>query len=75
MTASRDIKIYGTLLNATVNSTIGDATHNDALCYAYQLYDDKFGEPTANVNNFQDIINKRLTAISYADGVTTIKNR
>ena len=74
MTANRNIKIYGTLLNATVNAIIGDADHNDALAYAYQLYDDRFGDEEA-VNNFQDIINKRLTAISYADGVTTIKNR
>ena len=75
MIANREIKIYGTLLNATVNSQIGDAVHNDAFGYAYQLYDDKFEDPDANVNNFQDVINKRLTAISYADGVTTIKNR
>ena len=74
MTANREIKIYGTLLNATVNAIIGDADHNDALAYAYQLYDDRFGESTL-VNNFQDIINKRVTAISYADGITTIKNR
>lgn len=74
MTANRNIKIYGTLLNATVNAIIGDADHNDALAYAYQLYDDRFGESTL-VNNFQDIINKRVTAISYADGITTIKNR
>lgn len=74
MTANREIKIYGTLLNATVNAVIGDADHNDALGYAYQLYDNRFGEEEA-VNNFQDIINKRLTAISYEDGITTIKNR
>lgn len=74
MTANREIKIYGTLLNATVNAAIGDADHNDALGYAYQLYDNRFGDEEA-VNNFQDIINKRLTAISYSDGVTTIKNR
>lgn len=74
MTANREIKIYGTLLNATINAAIGDADHNDALGYAYQLYDNRFGEETP-VDNFQDIINKRLTAISYADGVTTIKNR
>lgn len=74
MTANREIKIYGTLLNATINAAIGDADHNDALGYAYQLYDNRFGEETP-VDNFQDIINKRLTAISYADGITTIKNR
>jgi len=74
MRANREIKIYGTLLNATVNAIIGDAEHNDALAYAYQLYDDKFGE-AVSVDNFQDIINKRVTAIQYADGVTTIKNR
>lgn len=74
MTANREIKIYGTLLNATINAAIGDADHNDALGYAYQLYDNRFGEETP-IDNFQDIINKRLTAISYADGITTIKNR
>lgn len=74
MTANREIKVYGTLVNATVNQAISDANHNDALGYAYQVYDDKFGEGTA-VNNFQDNINKRLTAISYIDGITTIKNR
>jgi hypothetical protein len=35
MIANREIKIYGTLLNATVNSAIGDAEHNDAFGYAY----------------------------------------
>ena len=74
MTANREIKIYGTLLNATVNQAIGDANHNDALGYAYQIYDDKFGENTP-VSNFQDNINRRVTAISYIDGITTIKNR
>ena len=74
MTANREIKVYGTLVNATVNQATGDANHNDALGYAYQIYDDKFGESTA-VSNFQDNINKRVTAISYIDGITTIKNR
>lgn len=74
MEANKKIRVYGTLMNHTLDRTISDNTHNDALAYAYQLYDDRFGV-TPNVNNFQDVINKRLTAISYADGVTTIENR
>ena len=73
MAANREIKIYGTLVNATVNGEVADANHNDALGYAYQIYDDRFGDSTP-VNNFQDNINKRVTAISYTNGVTTIKN-
>ena len=74
MEANKKIRVYGTLMNHTLDRTISDNTHNDALAYAYQLYDDRFGV-TPNANNFQDVINKRLTAISYADGVTTIENR
>lgn len=74
MAANREIKVYGTLVNATVNREVADANHNDALGYAYQIYDNKFGDSTP-VNNFQDNVNKRVTAISYADGTTTIKNR
>lgn len=74
MEANKKIRVYGTLMNHTLDRTISDNTHNDALAYAYQLYDDRFGV-TPNANNFQDVINKRLTAISYADGVTTVENR
>lgn len=80
MKANKEIRVYGTLLNHTLdtsksNGTKADADfHNDALAYAYQLYDGRFGDPVA-VNNYQDIINKRLTAISYGDNVTTIENR
>jgi len=74
MEANKKIRVYGTLMNHTLDRNISDNTHNDALAYAYQLYDDRFGV-TPNANNFQDVINKRLTAISYADGVTTIENR
>lgn len=66
---SKEIKVYGTLINHT-QGTITDATHNDMLMKAYQLYDDRFG--ATGVNNYQDVINKRVTAITYADGVTTI---
>ena len=56
---TKDIKVYGTLVNYTVDDSIGDGDlHNDKLAYARQLYDDQFGE-TTKVNNFQDIINKR----------------
>lgn len=74
MEANKKIRVYGTLMNHTLDRTISDNTHNDALAYVYQLYDDRFGV-TPNADNFQDVINKRLTAISYADGVTTIENR
>ena len=66
---SKEIKVYGTLINHT-QGTITDATHNDMLMKAYQLYDDRFG--ATGVNNYQDVINKRVTAITYADGITTI---
>lgn len=75
MKANKNIRVYGTLMNHTLDVNKSDNNHNDALAYAYQLYDDRFGETTA-VNNYQDIINKRLTAISYAEpGITTIENR
>jgi outer membrane murein-binding lipoprotein Lpp len=71
MEANKDIRIYGTLVNHTVNSALSDNNHNDALAYAYQIYDDRFGA-NPNAANFQDAINKRVTAISYSNGVTTI---
>lgn len=61
MTPNREIKVYGTLVNATVNNTIGDSNHNDAIVYARQVYDDTFGETVA-VKNFQDQINKKISA-------------
>ena len=66
---TKDIKVYGTLVNHTVDSSIGDNNHNDKLAYARQLYDDKFGE-TTKVNNFQDVINKRVKNIT-SDGNKT----
>ena len=66
---SKEIKVYGTFVNYT-QGTITDANHNDMLMKAYQLYDDRFG--ATGINNYQDVINKRLTAITYANGVTTI---
>ena len=77
---NKNIRVYGTLLNWTLdpnksNGNSNDADyHNDAIAYAYQLYDNRFGATPA-IANYQDVINKRLTAISYADGVTTIENR
>ena len=67
---SKEIKVYGTLVNETVG-TVTDASHNDILMNAYQLYDGRFIN-NGGVNNYQDVINKRLTAITYANGVTTI---
>ena len=83
MKESKHIRVYGTLLNYTLdpnksNGVRNDSDfHNDAIAYANQLFDDRFGEAVAT-NNYQDVINKRLTAIQYADtngGVTTIENR
>jgi len=78
---SKEIRVYGTLKNWTYdpqrsNGTTADPDyHNDALAYAYQLYDNRFFPDQNTIENYQDMINKRLTAISYADGVTTIENR
>lgn len=70
---TRDIKVYGTLMNHTVDNTIGDGDlHNDKLALARQLYDDQFGE-TTKVNNFQDIINQRVKNIT-SDGDSTTVN-
>ena len=71
MEANKNIRIYGTLVNHTVNSALSDNNHNDALAYAYQIYDDRFGA-NPNADNFQDAINKRVTAVSYSNGVTTV---
>ena len=78
--SGKDIKIYGTLVNYTVDSDISDSVHNDVLAYAKQLYDDQFFAGQKTIQNYQDIINKRLTAISYVDdghgnGCTIIENR
>ena len=74
------IRVYGTLVNHTVDSDLSDSIHNDMLSYAKQLYDDQFYAGQKTINNYQDIINKRVTAISFTDdgeggGVTTIENR
>ena len=74
MKQTKNIKVYGTLVNNTLDTSVADTDHNDVLMNAYQLYDGRFGDTPAP-KNFQDIINKRLTAIQYADGTTTIKNR
>lgn len=69
---TKDIKVYGTLVNHTVDNSIGDGSlHNDKLAVARQLYDDQFGDPTP-VNNFQDVINKRVKNISAGAGTTTV---
>jgi hypothetical protein len=52
---------------------MSDSQHNDLIAVAYQLYDERFtpkkgsGDNSAviNIDRYQDIINKRLTAISY----------
>lgn len=85
MKANKEIRVYGTLLNHTLDANKSNGTkgvdndfHNDALAYAYQLYDGRFFPNQDTIENYQDMINKRLSAISYADtngGVTTISNR
>lgn len=79
MEKNKEIKVYGTLTNWTVDDNKKgvdpiSGVHYDAVAYADQLYDKWFGE-VIPVNNFQDIINRRLTAIKYGDGTTTIQNR
>lgn len=77
---SKEILVYGILKNHTLDPNRSNGTtstpnyHNDAIAYAYQLYDHRFFDENT-IENYQDMINKRLTAISYADGVTTIENR
>lgn len=80
--AHKEIKVYGTLLNQTINtnpngtqSDLVDNAHNDYLTVAYQLYDERFSPKKGSGANFavtaidryQDIINKRLTAIYFDD--------
>lgn len=73
------IKIYGTLVNVTLDQTLDDANcaadnqdydtgHNDALAYAYQLHDGRFRADDEDLpahERFQDAINKRVTDIVY----------
>ena len=49
MKANKEIRVYGTLLNHTLEANKSNGTkgvdndfHNDALAYAYQLYDGRF---------------------------------
>lgn len=65
----REIKVYGTLINHTVDKAgtssnpHTDAVHNDKISYARQSYDDQFGE-SKWIDNYQDIINKRVKGIT-----------
>jgi hypothetical protein len=51
MKASKNIKVYGTLVNGTIDYSLQDNTHNDALVNAFQVYDERFGD-TPNASNF-----------------------
>ena len=76
---SSKIKIYGQLVNVTLDNSLDDANcaadnldyatgHNDALAYAYQLHDGRFRADDENLpahERFQDAINRRVTNISY----------
>lgn len=73
------IKIYGTLVNATLDTTLDDANcaadnqdydtgHNDALAYAYQIHDGRFRADDEDLpahERFQDAINRRVTNIEF----------
>ena len=71
----KNIKVYGTLINHTqnTNSSMRDSQHNDLIAVAYQLYDERFNPKKGsgingaviNIDRYQDVINKRLTALSY----------
>ena len=71
----KNIKVYGTLINQTQNtdSSMRDSQHNDLIAVAYQLFDERFNPKKGsgtngaviNIDRYQDIINKRLTALSY----------
>lgn len=83
------IKIYGTLVNVTLDTTLDDANcaadnedyatgHNDALAYAYQLHDGRFRADDLELpahERFQDAINRRVTNITYDPdtNITTIE--
>ena len=84
MENNKEIKIYGTLVNHTLDPNKANLTdptdHHDAIAYAKELYDDRFGMEKAPHNtpceNYQDRINKRVTGITYHDGnpgITTIE--
>lgn len=81
MEQKKEIKVYGTLMNHTIDPSIKGTDeigtqHYDAIAQAWQLYDQYFRQSDntmAPVERFQDVINRRLTAISYIDGVTTIE--
>ena len=71
----KNIKVYGTLINQTQNidSSMRDSQHNDLIAVAYQLFDERFNPKKGsgtngaviNIDRYQDIINKRLTALTY----------
>lgn len=71
----KNIKVYGTLINHTQNTdtSMRDSQHNDLIAVAYQLFDERFNPKKGsgtngaviNIDRYQDIINKRLTALSY----------
>ena len=83
------IKIYGTLVNVTLDNTLDDANcaadnqdydtgHNDALAYAYQIHDGRFRADDENLpahERFQDAINRRVTNIDFDPdtNITTIE--
>ena len=64
MEAKKEIKVYGTLVNYTLDSDKADTEHHDAIAYAKELFDDNFGA-SPNTENYQDNINKRISKIKY----------
>lgn len=71
----KNIKVYGTLINHTQNTddSMRDSQHDDLIAVAYQLFDERFNPKKGsgtdgaviNIDRYQDIINKRLTALTY----------
>ena len=84
MENSKEIKIYGTLVNQTIDPNKSDVLdplkHHDAIANAKELFDERFHtedkySQESVVEKYQDRINRRVTGISYSEGnpgVTTI---
>lgn len=80
-----EIKIYGTLVNVTLDNTLDDANcnadnkdydtgHNDAIVYAYQIHDGRFRADDKDLpehERFQDAINRRITNITFDPDTNT----
>lgn len=77
MEQSKEIKIYGTLVNHTLDPNKSDSSdplkHHDAIANAKELFDERFHTESrynneSVVEKYQDRINRRVTGISYSEG-------